>query len=85
VTKKFFNRTSSLKYKEKCIKCRLCIENCPIGNITMERDEIKIHKKKCIGCMVCLESCKEGALDYEINHAKIHKIARAIYHKFKKR
>jgi uncharacterized protein (DUF362 family)/Pyruvate/2-oxoacid:ferredoxin oxidoreductase delta subunit len=85
VLKKFFNRTSSLKYKQKCIKCRVCIENCPMGIISMEREEIKIDKKKCIGCMVCLESCKEGALDYEINHVKIYKTAKAVTTSLRKR
>ena len=78
MTKTFFKKTPFLKHKERCIKCKLCVENCPIENITMEGDGIKIDKKECIGCMVCVESCKEGALDYEISHVKIYNVARTI-------
>jgi ferredoxin len=79
IMKKFFKKTPFLKHEERCTGCKLCIENCPIGNVTMEGKEIRINKK-CIGCMVCVESCKEGALDYEISHEKVYKTASAIKH-----
>jgi len=83
VIKRFFKRKPVFKYEERCIQCKLCVENCPIGNIRLEGDKIEISKKGCIGCMVCLESCKEGALDYEIDNVELYKIMRSIYHKLK--
>jgi uncharacterized protein (DUF362 family)/NAD-dependent dihydropyrimidine dehydrogenase PreA subunit len=74
----FFKRTSYLRYRERCTGCKMCIKNCPIGNITLENGMIKTNKKNCIGCMICVESCKEGALDYEVNHYFIYMVLKKM-------
>jgi ferredoxin len=77
-TNEFFKKTPYLRYREKCIGCKTCVENCPICNIVFENGVIKIDRKKCIGCIICVESCRRGALDYEISHYHIYVLLKKV-------
>lgn len=46
--------------KDKCIKCGLCVKECPVHNIRME--EFPIHMNKCEFCMHCGAVCKNKAV-----------------------
>lgn len=47
---------------ESCVKCGVCIRNCPAGAI--EQGEFpKINYKKCISCYCCAELCHENCYD----------------------
>ncbi|OGR40820.1 MAG: hypothetical protein A2X35_09795 [Elusimicrobia bacterium GWA2_61_42] len=45
---------------KKCVKCGICIPNCPVGAIG---PDYVIDRKKCIGCGKCVEICPYDAID----------------------
>ena len=45
---------------ELCNGCGVCVEKCPMENITL-KDNIAIPDKKCIGCGVCTHFCTQNA------------------------
>lgn len=45
-----------------CRKCYRCLEACPVGDITINKEVSKIHHKKCILCLCCHEVCPYGAV-----------------------
>jgi len=47
-----------------CIKCGLCLRNCPKGNITFEGGLAIIHSN-CILCLRCIHLCPENAILYK--------------------
>ena len=58
------NSKSYFVDKEKCIKCRECINNCPSKNIEYSREEKKIiFKDKCLSCMRCSFICPTNAIN----------------------
>lgn len=55
---------NSIFYKvdyKKCIKCNLCINNCPTKNIEIIKNKIKFHKN-CEMCMRCSFFCPTNAI-----------------------
>lgn len=48
--------------KEKCIKCCVCRDVCPVNAIKLKPYPV-IDKNKCINCYCCHENCPEGAMD----------------------
>jgi len=50
--------------KSKCTKCMMCVEVCPVGAISLVKNEIKIDRKKCMDarCLKCVEVCPVGAI-----------------------
>jgi len=51
--------------REKCIKCRQCVKDCPAEIIHMEKDFPFIpqdKEKDCIKCQHCLAVCPRGAI-----------------------
>jgi len=55
-----------LKYEiiqEKCVRCGVCMRNCPVQAITGNREKgYVIDPVKCISCGRCFEVCKFGAI-----------------------
>lgn len=49
---------------DKCISCKTCVRVCPMNNITMEGDKIRMGEK-CISCFSCFHSCPKGAIEYK--------------------
>ncbi len=49
--------------KSLCKKCKLCVELCPVGNITME--EYPKYDTHCSACMRCISFCPTGAVKYD--------------------
>lgn len=44
--------------KETCIGCGACIDNCPVGCITMGEDgKAEINQEVCISCGSCAATC----------------------------
>ena len=60
--------------KDKCIRCLLCVRNCPSGAIKEEQDEKgkkpTFHIDQCIFCGTCEEICPVKAIkltqEYEL-------------------
>ena len=48
--------------EEKCTKCRMCEEHCPVGAIKLDPYPV-VHPEKCISCFCCMELCPQSALD----------------------
>lgn len=49
-------------YKEKCVRCGVCVRLCPCDNIILNGDEYPIFGKKCVGCMACAFGCPNDAI-----------------------
>ncbi|MBD3204143.1 DUF362 domain-containing protein [Candidatus Woesearchaeota archaeon] len=48
---------------EKCVKCGICFENCPVKAISGNKKKgFKIDKEKCIQCYCCQEMCIHEAI-----------------------
>lgn len=60
--------------KEKCIKCMLCIKNCPTKSIVFSEDKIDFLPS-CTACMRCYNFCPVCAICHEGKYAdpKIYK------------
>ena len=56
--------SQNLTASSDCIKCRLCLMNCPKGNITFEGGRAIIHSN-CILCLRCIHLCPENAIRYK--------------------
>lgn len=88
---KIYSKT--FKADENCNNCGICIQNCPVGNITLN-GKITFHSK-CILCATCELSCPQDAIhssfdwkifdpfmNYNIRHSKNKKIPyRKVIHK----
>lgn len=49
--------------QEKCIKCRTCVDVCPVGAATMSVEEYpKYDLNVCVGCAQCIAMCPAIAL-----------------------
>lgn len=49
---------------KECMKCGLCLRNCPKGNITFENSHAVFHSK-CILCLRCIYICPINAIRYK--------------------
>ena len=45
--------------QSKCVKCRLCIKNCPVGAIS---DDFVVDNTKCTRCNTCVDICPKKAI-----------------------
>jgi len=49
--------------EERCKKCGVCVDHCPVSAIIMEkRNYPRTDKKECINCYCCQEMCPEDAI-----------------------
>jgi len=54
--------------EEKCTRCGVCAQNCPVNAITMHGKELPDYNyKKCITCLCCHELCPEDAIELEMS------------------
>ncbi|WP_331946039.1 4Fe-4S binding protein [Clostridium sp.] len=45
----------------KCIKCGICVEDCPCGVIEIN-EKVTIDYAYCKGCGICVEECPKKAI-----------------------
>jgi uncharacterized protein (DUF362 family)/Pyruvate/2-oxoacid:ferredoxin oxidoreductase delta subunit len=48
--------------RNKCTRCLICKENCPVDAISLHNGYPKINYHKCILCLCCRELCPENAM-----------------------
>ncbi len=63
INQRFFQPLSQSKLvldKDKCKKCKLCVDGCPTGAMTMEEFPV-VNDDVCIRCLCCQELCPESA------------------------
>jgi flavodoxin/ferredoxin len=48
---------------EKCINCRCCLNNCPMGNFEIVNQQVRFkNTMQCLWCMRCISSCPQNAI-----------------------
>lgn len=63
--KRFLPKLSSnFSATENCVKCGLCLRNCPKGNITFENSKVVFHAN-CVHCMRCIHICPINVIRYK--------------------
>lgn len=50
-----------IKVCNACTSCGICLDNCPMGNITL-KDNKPVFGKKCVTCLKCFYNCPQKAL-----------------------
>ena len=50
---------------EKCVSCGWCVQDCPVGAITLNNKKAVIDPALCVSCMVCLRVCRYEAVEQE--------------------
>jgi uncharacterized Fe-S center protein len=50
---------------EMCTGCGTCLEECPVGAITLEEDVAVIEDEKCVRCGKCHEVCPVEAVRHD--------------------
>ena len=60
--KKAQNRPHPIFIKERCVKCKRCIEICPAHALKLDLDHIELDVDKCIRCYCCHEMCPVDAI-----------------------
>ncbi|HEY9061861.1 MAG TPA: 4Fe-4S binding protein [Pseudobacteroides sp.] len=49
--------------KEKCVNCKVCTKNCPIGIDVLSHKSVgKVTDADCLKCKVCVEKCPKKSL-----------------------
>lgn len=48
--------------KKKCIRCGLCVKNCPMKNIAKDKDGYPKWGRNCLSCLMCEMNCPKEAI-----------------------
>lgn len=53
-------------FKDRCVKCKICVNNCPTGCLTLEEEpELNLSRKgNCFLCFRCYNFCPENAINF---------------------
>lgn len=79
LTEKIFSLSTPKLYidNDKCMKCMMCLKNCPKGAIHLAPDKkLAIKTSECISCMICMEICPCAAVMSKLPN--IYKQLRAL-------
>jgi uncharacterized protein (DUF362 family)/Pyruvate/2-oxoacid:ferredoxin oxidoreductase delta subunit len=79
LTEKIFSLSTPKLYidSDKCMKCMMCLKNCPKAAIHLSQDKkLEIKTSECISCMICMEICPSAAVMSKL--PKIYNQLRAL-------
>ena len=48
--------------RNKCIGCGICVQNCPVGAISLVDGKAEIDRGRCVECGTCARVCPRGAI-----------------------
>jgi Fe-S-cluster-containing hydrogenase component 2 len=48
--------------EEKCIGCQICVTECPVDAISMDKGIAIIDQNICTKCGICMEKCPQSAI-----------------------
>jgi ferredoxin len=51
--------------QDKCVGCGICVEKCPVGEISMENGKARINMVECIRCGICHDICPQEAVRHD--------------------
>ena len=51
--------------EELCTGCRTCVDECPVGAISMQADIAFLNEDECIRCGTCHDVCPEDAVRHD--------------------
>jgi len=54
--------------REKCNRCGLCVDICPLNNIKIDNEKYPINMKNCAYCMRCTSFCPKKAIKCPLNY-----------------
>lgn len=60
---RLFMNTRKFHATSKCISCKKCVSDCPLGNISF-KDGRPVWGKNCTHCMACINLCPRSAIEY---------------------
>ncbi|WP_270304973.1 EFR1 family ferrodoxin [Terrisporobacter petrolearius] len=55
----------SFSVDDNCIKCGICVKNCPENNINFGKDKNIRFSNKCMLCCRCIHNCPKNAINYK--------------------
>lgn len=55
----------SFSVDDSCIKCGICVKNCPENNINFDKDKNIKFSNKCMLCCRCIHNCPKNAINYK--------------------
>lgn len=69
LVKNFYSRFFKVNKKE-CVRCYICIKNCPVKNIRKDKDGYPTWGRSCLACLMCEMNCPratiKSAFDWKI-------------------
>lgn len=51
--------------QEKCVGCGACVDECPLGAISIPDDKAVVNEDECGGCGACVGACPAEAITLE--------------------
>ncbi len=51
--------------EEMCVGCGICVDECPVGAISMPEDKANISEEDCIRCGRCHDVCPQEAVRHD--------------------
>lgn len=63
---------------DTCVKCGLCVKNCPENNIVFDDNKNIKFLNKCMMCTRCIHNCPKNAINYKSKKYEQYKIAEYI-------